>query len=308
MWKLLCFLNTDPAFSRVPWTRHLSKCATLANLSLKPAPLCFCMHVSMSSARKHAHTDDFQARCAYSVSPWLLCVSEEKKRKENGDLLDSAVLLVLACRRLTGFYNFLWLIGFSFQISNTLLYAGARTRVQSVKSEEGGKDPFLSVARSNSRLHFQQSFYIGEMTKLWLIIWMIADDHWGATLKFEKWDWLNLMITWVIAFSNDSLLIWDVNEPVFNWFQNSPFSFMHTSPTCPLSHGLIPWKNSSDVASTLKLSICKSKGHQVWMVWVRCTPVTLASCASSAGNFKNTEIKLGLWEIWQENAFLTESC
>lgn len=82
MWKLLCFPNADPAFSPPPWTRCLSECASLANLCLKPAPPCFCMYVRMSSARKRANSDDFQARCAHSMSLWLPCVREERRRKK----------------------------------------------------------------------------------------------------------------------------------------------------------------------------------------------------------------------------------
>lgn len=127
---------------------RLSKSATLANLYLKLAPLCFCMYVSMSSARKHAHTDDFQARCAYSMSLWLLCVSEEKKRKEKKKVIcwtrqscwywpavDRPDFIIFSARS-----------GFPFlQIANALLYATTKARVQSFKPEEAGKDLFSQI-------------------------------------------------------------------------------------------------------------------------------------------------------------------
>lgn len=209
MWKLLCFPNADPAFSPPPWTRCLSECASLANLCLKPAPPCFCMYVPMSSARKRANSDDFQAWCAHSMSLWLPCVREERRRKKKVICYNRQALLLLACCGLDGFRNFLWQIWSPVRISAALL--DTRTGMESFESVK-----FTSSSQTEERPFFPQlpgqtldytfttAFILEKWaTKLEFIISMIAVDHWGATLKFEKWDWFNLMITWILWFMAD---------------------------------------------------------------------------------------------------------
>lgn len=118
-----------------------------------------------------------------------------------------------------------------------LAYCGLTGSVKFTGSSQREEEIPFFWSWSNSGLHLHHSFYIGAMIEF--IISMIAVDHWGATLKLEKWDWFNLAITWILASSFDSWLMWAVNEPVFNWLQNSPLSFMHKSSRLPLSHGLI---------------------------------------------------------------------
>lgn len=180
MWKLLCFLNTDPAFSRPPWTRRLSKCATLANLYLQLAPSVL-LHVRVHVICKKTCTRRWfpkpdvltQCHCDCCVCARKRKERERRKRKGKGDLLDSACW----CRGLTGFYHFLWLNRFSFSnIQRFLLDASPRTRVQSSNSEE--KTPFSQLPGQMLGHVFNTAFIFEKrVAKLWSIIWVIADDH-----------------------------------------------------------------------------------------------------------------------------------
>lgn len=180
--------------------------------------------------------------CSLNVTVTAVCEGGEKKRKKV-ICYNRQALLLLACCGLTGFRNFLWQIWSPVRISTALLDTRTRTGMESLESvqftgsSQREERPFFPPLPGQTLGYIFTTAFILEKwaTKLEFIISMIAVDHWGATLKFEKWDWFNLMITWMIVFSFDSWQMWAVNEPVFNWPQISPLSFMHKSSRLPHS-------------------------------------------------------------------------